>query len=154
MFVVLGRENNKVRILDTEDEAVEIFSTSDVKHFVMDLGIKIIGASNKGLKVVHSDFEDVFRDFFDFMKNYSGYSNKQSDVENGYAAVRDWGSWSMPDDLDEDEEDDYDDWEELDSKWYPALKQIANRLKQMYPDLKISITTSEKNWVDLQLERY
>lgn len=59
----------------------------------------------------------------------------------------------MPDDIDEDEEDDYD-WEELDTKWYPALKQIANRLKQMYPDLKISITTSEKNWVDLQLERY
>ena len=80
-------------------------------------------------------------------------SNKQSDIENGYAAVRDWGSWYMPEDLDEDEEDDYD-WEELDTKWYPALKQIANRLKQMYPDLKISITTSEKNWVDLQLERY
>lgn len=59
----------------------------------------------------------------------------------------------MPDVLDEDEEDDFD-WEELDAKWYPALKQIANRLKQMYPDLKISITTSEKNWVDLQLERY
>lgn len=52
----------------------------------------------------------------------------------------------MPDDIDEDEEDDFD-WEELDAKWYPALKQ-------MYPDLKISITTSEKNWVDLQLEGY
>lgn len=153
MFVVLDRNGNKVRILDTEDEAVEVFSTSEVKHFVVDLGIKIIGASTKGIKVVHSDFEDVFRDFFDFMKSYSCYSNKQSDVENGYAAVRDWGSWSMPDDIDEDEEDDYD-WEELDTKWYPALKQIANRLKQMYPDLKISITTSEKNWVDLQLERY
>lgn len=153
MFVVLGRNDNKVRILDTEDEAVEVFSTSEVKHFVVDLGIKIIGASPKGIKVVHSDFEDVFRDFFDFMKNYSGYSNKQSDVENGYAAVRDWGSWSMPEDLDEDEEDDFD-WEELDTKWYPALKQIANRLKQMYPDLKVSILTSEKNWVDLQLERY
>ena len=143
MFVVLDRDDNKVRILDTEDEAVEVFSTSEVKHFVIDLGIK----------VVHSNFEDVFRDFFDFMKNYSGYSNKQSDVENGYAAVRDWGSWSMPEDLDEDEEDDFD-WEELDAKWYPALKQIANRLKQMYPDLKVSISTSEKNWVDLQLERY
>lgn len=40
MFVVLGRENNKISILDTEDEAVEIFSTSDVKHFVVDLDIK------------------------------------------------------------------------------------------------------------------
>lgn len=153
MFVVLDRDGNKVRILDTEDEAVEVFSTSDVKHFVVDLGIKIIGASPKGIKVVHSNFEDVFRDFFDFMKNYSGYSNKQSDVENGYAAVRDWGSWSMPEDLDEDEEDDFD-WEELDAKWYPALKQITNRLKQMYPDLQISISTSEKNLVDLQLGRY
>lgn len=59
----------------------------------------------------------------------------------------------MPEDLDADEEDDYD-WEELDTKWYPALKQIKNRLSQMYPDLKISISTSEKNWVDLQLRRY
>lgn len=153
MLVIVGKENNKVRILDTEDATVEVVSTSDVKHYVIDLGMKIIGASIKGIKVVHSDFKDVFRDFFDFMKSYSGYSDKQSNVENGYAAVRDWGSWSMPDDLDEDEEDDFD-WEELDAKWYPALKQIANRLKQMYPDLKISITTSEKNWVDLQLERY
>lgn len=153
MLVIVGKENNKVSILDTEDATVEVVSISDVKHYVIDLGMKIMGASIKGIKVVHSDFKDVFRDFFDFMKSYSGYSNKQSSVENGYAAVRDWGSWSMPDDIDEDEEDDFD-WEELDAKWYPALKQIENRLKQMYPDLKISITTSEKNWVDLQLERY
>lgn len=59
----------------------------------------------------------------------------------------------MPEDIDEDEEEDYD-WEELDSKWYKDLREISNRLKAKYPDLKIEISTSEKNWVDLQLGRY
>lgn len=59
----------------------------------------------------------------------------------------------MPEDLDEDEEEDYD-WEELDSKWYKNLREISNRLKAKYQDLKIEISTSEKNWVDLQLRRY
>jgi hypothetical protein len=43
----------------------------------------------------------------------------------------------MPEDLDED-------WEELDSKWYKNLREISNRLKAKYPDLKIEISTSEK----------
>lgn len=153
MFIVIGKKDNKVRILDTDDCVIEVFTISEVKHYVIDLGITIKGVNEKGIKVMHSNFEDIFRDFFDMMKGYSSYSDKQSDIENGYAAVHHWGSWHMPEDLDEDEEDDYD-WEELDTKWYPVLKQISNRLKQMYPDLKVSISTSEKNWVDLQLGRY
>ena len=64
MFVVIGKKDGKCRILDTED----------------------------GILVVHSSFEDVFSDFFSLMRGSSSFSDKQSDVENGYAAVRDWGS--------------------------------------------------------------
>ena len=153
MFVIIGKEGNKVRIVDTEDDAVEIFTLADIKNCVVNLGIKIVGATDKGVKVVHSDFEDVFSEFFHLMENRSRFSDKQSDIENGYAAVHHWGSWHMPEDIDEDEEEDYD-WEELDSKWYPMLNQVKSALTHKFPDLKIEISTSEKNWVDLQLRRY
>lgn len=95
MFVVIGKKDGKCRILDTEDGKVDVCTFKEVYHYITNLGIEIKGATEDGILVVHSNFEDVFSDFFRLMRDSSSFSYKQSDVENGYAAVRDWGRCSQ-----------------------------------------------------------
>lgn len=64
------------------------------------------------------------------------------------AGVRDWGQWKVPD----DEEDDGDyDWKVLTPEWSKKLGKFADEMEKKYPNVRVSIQTSEKNWLDVQV---
>ena len=65
------------------------------------------------------------------------------------------GSWHIPEDAyldDEADIEDYD-WAVLDTEWMKKLKVIHKDLCNKYPDVRIDIYTSEKNWVDLSISK-
>lgn len=157
MLYICEKKGGLFGVKDTDDNSVEYVNRRQLYQIIDKYHLQIKGVTKEGIKVVQlkqSNYQDVIDDFFRLMKRESGYTDKQSDVEDGHAAVRDWGSWHVPDDayddFDEDEIEDYD-WEELDGKWYPVLRKIKEELTSRYPDLKIDICTSEKNWVDMSI---
>lgn len=166
MYIICSKKGNKYGIKDTNDGVVEFYTKEQIDVIVRKHKLKIRGYDNGVISVQssstkvkksvkESSFEEIINEFFYLMKKEHAYWDKQVDVDNGYAAVRDWGSWHIPEEayLDEDDiEEDYD-WEVLDIEWMKKLKAIHKDLCNKYPDVVISIYTSEKNWVDLSINR-
>lgn len=166
MYIICSKKGNKYGIKDTNDGVVEFYTKEQIDVIVRKHKLKIKGYDNGVISVQssstkvkkpvkESSFEEIINEFFYLMKKEHAYWDKQVDIDNGYAAVRDWGSWHIPEDayLDEDDiEEDYD-WEVLDTEWIKKLKVIHKDLCNKYPDVAISIHTSEKNWIDLSINR-
>ena len=166
MYIICSKKGNKYGIKDTTDGVIEFYTKEQIDVMVRKYKLKIKGYSNGVISiqsssskvkkpVKESSFEEIINEFFYLMKNASPYYDKQVEVDNGYAAVRDWGSWHIPEEayLDEDDiEEDYD-WEVLDIEWMTKLKAIHKDLCNKYPDVRIDIYTSEKNWVDLSISK-
>ena len=68
----------------------------------------------------------------------------QDEGDRFACGIRDWGVWEMP----EGEEDDGDyDWEVLSSKSAQQMQAIVKQISAKHPDVKITWTTEEKNWI-------
>ena len=168
MFYICNkRSDGKFGIKDTDDGVIEYYTKEQIGILVNKYKLKIKGYNNGVISiqrssttkvknpVKESSFEEVINEFFYLMKKEHTYWDKQVDIDNGYAAVRDWGSWHIPEEayLDEDDiEEDYD-WEVLDTEWIKKLKVIHKDLCNKYSDVVINIHTSEKNWIDLDIHR-
>ena len=167
MFYICSKRNDgKFGIKDTDDGVIEFYTKEQIELLVRRYNLKIKGYNNGVISVQSnrdeskksvkkSSFEEIINEFFYLMKKEHSYWDKQVDIDNGHAAVRDWGSWHIPEEayLDEDDiEEDYD-WEVLDTEWMRKLKVIHKDLCNKYPDVTISIYTSEKNWIDLSISR-
>ena len=157
LYSICCKKGNKYGILDSADGVVEYYTERQISIIVNKYKLNVMGYNNGKISIFRgSNFSDVIDRFFTLMRKESYYSDEQRNDEEGYAAVRDWGSWHVPEDAydeyDEDEISDWD-WEELDRDWFKKLRKVGNELKTRYPDLQVTIHTSEKNWIDLKLER-
>ena len=156
MLYVYEKINNKFGIKDTDDDTIEYVTKSQLLNIVRKYQIKINGVGDDGsirvitLKV--SDFKDVIDDITSLMKRSGGGSSIQKDYEEGSVSIRHWGDWVIPSDIDDDEIDDFD-WEELAPEWLSKLGEIRKKIETKYKDIKVSIQTNEKNWIDIQIER-
>ena len=82
------------------------------------------------------------------LKHSLGIKVYQEEENAFYASVRDWGTWELPEDC-EDEED-YD-WEELSESSYNKLQDIIERYRESYKDYEFHFQTSEKNYIDVRV---
>lgn len=154
MYYVCEKVNNLFGVKDTTDNVVEYYNKSQLYKIVNEYKLEIKGVAKDGNIYIYSpsNFKDVIDDFIEIMRMSGGGSSVQKNYEEGTAAIRYWGDWKVPSDIDEDEIEDYD-WEELTPEWMSKLGEIRRKLQSKYTDIIIYIQTNEKNWIDIEIRR-
>jgi hypothetical protein len=71
-------------------------------------------------------------------------------IEGNRFEVRNWGRWEIPYDAPEDDREDYD-WKVISDESEADLKAIQNKIAAEYPNVKIDIQGSEKEWLTIQV---
>jgi hypothetical protein len=100
------------------------------------------------------EIEAAMRDLLAEMKRNAGGYGPDIDgpyVEDkrSYFSMRHWGHWENP--RDQEDEEDYD-WQELSDESSTLLTAILAKLMAKYPNVKLSVTGSEKNWLEGEAE--
>jgi len=74
-----------------------------------------------------------------------------AEMFHGYAgaAIRNWGSWELPNDAEEDE-DDYD-WKDLADYSHKNLAEYLAAFQKDHPELKIDYDVGEKEYVYIKV---
>lgn len=110
---------------------------------------------DSGKELSDDQLKDVVRSIVSDLKNMSRVYQTQDIDSTEYkgkktfhGGVRDWGQWKVPDDAEDD--GDYD-WKVLTPEWSKKLKAFADQTDKKYPNLRIFISTEEKDWISVQV---
>jgi hypothetical protein len=147
MIYVSDIKGNMVVVRNTETNKACTITVAQLMDTIKRGHFDVKGVSSNGKISVYNyhTTTDVITDWFTLMHRCSSWSDKQRDDSDGYAAVRNWGSWESPSGL-----DDYD-WPILSSKWDHKLTEVEQRLRERYPEFNIYASTEEKQWIRLEV---
>lgn len=101
----------------------------------------------------HTKTKNMFRlyEVVNALKNHFNFDQSDIDNLNGKfrGSIRYWGDWVNPENA--ENEEDYD-WKVLSKKSYKKLTDIVNCLNKKFKKAKITFMTSEKCWLDFEVE--
>ena len=102
-------------------------------------------------KETSSDIEKLKDEAVSFLRGNGGRNVHLESRGNGFdVESRYWGKWEMPEGEDDDE--DYD-WEVPTKETSLKMKTFVDSLSAKYKGFKIHWTTSEKNWIMIQVSK-
>jgi hypothetical protein len=148
MIYVSDIKGNMVVVRNTETDKACTITVAQLKDTIRKGHFDVKGVSSNGQIRVYNyhTATDVINDWFALMHRYSSWRDKQRDDSDGYAAVRNWGIWESPAEL-----EDYD-WSTLNSKWSQKLEEVTQKLRKRYPEYDIYTSEEEKCWIRLAVQ--
>jgi len=99
-----------------------------------------------------TNLKDVYNDL-----NNKFYGLRLNEETENYIScdIRNWGNWEHDYEDYEIDEEDYEDDDQmiLSNDSYKRLKELVNEVSSKYPDVKITYSTGEKNYIDFEITR-
>ena len=120
-----------------------------------------VSPAKQGINTAKKD--DLIRianDVLDFLKRKPEGRHSDTDKDYGndiqvhnnvvYAGIRYWGSWEVP--PDEVDDGDYD-WRRLTKQSHIKLKGYIDEFSKQHKNFKITYSTGEKDWIEIEVSK-